>query len=336
MDYSIHRPAGVLTAGVERGANIRSLDLGLPGNVCCRIYWDPTRYMTETKRQEASTLDAATSCAHEIATTDYAYSTSPVWNSLIESDEAKRLKQLLPNHSNDEYFEASSNDNAPLADFPVLQPFVKKNDETFSLIPWRKSKGAVVFEVKFQESLSLLPGSEYSMGEVVIPFSKLSRNSSISGWFKVLEPGTTRLVALGTSNDKMDLEVSQTEDGPLLHLSVKWSPPKSSLDAMERERDDEPSSPKLINETEREASLVIQEELIRAAMMNKDRKFGLVSTSLGAFNTVRGLSDNLLLVQNTLGSILDVIGSLRSAFNFTVSHLPFRHSFGHEYAALYF
>jgi hypothetical protein len=63
--------------------------------------------------------------------------------------------------------------------FPMLQPIRSIQDEVFLLSPWESSGGAIVFEVRFVDVLSLIPGSEYSLGEVAIPLSNLVDSGEI-------------------------------------------------------------------------------------------------------------------------------------------------------------
>jgi len=307
VNYEVHRPAGILTVWVERGRNLRSPELGLPANVSCRVSWDPVRYMPEKKLERAAKIDKALGSTHEIGATKQMYTANPEWKFLSESDVAKRLKHLLPRDGGG--FFDTAEDNTSYVDFPVLQPLKVDHNDLLSLMSWSKSPAAVVFEVKYNDALSLLPGSENTLGEVTIPFSKLTECGEIAGWFKVLESGTKRLVAVGsdetTTNGNGDA-ASITDDDPQVFVRAKWTVPKPPKEGQKE------------SETEREASLVVQEEMIRSAVSNQIRKVGLVGSSLGALNTVRGLSDNLLMVQNTLGWIFDIIGTIRSAFNFSV------------------
>lgn len=324
VNYVLHRPAGVLTVWVEKGRNLRSPELGLPANVVCRVYWDPSRYLPESKRKSFARADKAMESSHEIGRTGYVYAMNPKWKSLNASDVTQRLKHLLPSPGEDgEFFDAGTlNGDIPTSiEFPVLQPIkATRHDELMSLVPWRKSPAALVFEVKYQDTLSFLPGSENTLGEVAIPFSKLSDSGEVCGWFKVLETGTKRLVAVGSGDNdtllgkKDDKTPTVADEDPQIFIRTRWIAPKAKGEG-ETE-----------TETEREASVVIQEEMIRSALLGKDRnsRVGLVGTSIGAVNTVRGLSDNLLMVQNTLGWILDIIGSIRSMFNFSVSFLRVR------------
>lgn len=298
VDHRLHRPAGRLSVCVESGRGIRSADLGLPGVTYCRVYWDPKRYLDGSKEKKSLALDSLSNSLHEIGTTNSLYSMNPKWNKFDASEEALRLKYLLPSNSDGDFFGHNlTPEPVTHIEFPVLQPLaVSQNQDLPVLKDWAESIGAVIFDVKFQDAIALVPGSEYTLGEVVIPFAQLTQHKEISGWFRVLDEGTTRMVALGTSD-------SERSDGPQIRICVKWTPPLSSAE--------------IPSETDREASLVIQEELLRAAVAAKERKLGFLGSSLGAINTVRGLGDHLLMVQNTLGSALDLIGLVRCALNFS-------------------
>jgi hypothetical protein len=243
-------------------------------------------------------IDTTTAAMHEIGSTNYQYSTNPAWGAFSSSETAKRLTHLLPSSKDGDFFGGAETRQEVDVGFPILQPMsLSREGGIATLESWGGSLGAIVFEVRFQDTITLLPGSEYSLGEVAIPFAKLTQHQEISGWFQVLEVGSTRLMTLGSNG-------TESSDVPQIHVRVAWAAPSSPSDAP--------------TDTEREASFVIQEELVRSALATKDKKLGLVGSSIGAFNTVRGLSDYLLLVQNTLGSVLDVIGSVRNAFNFSV------------------
>jgi hypothetical protein len=298
IDHGIHRPAGRVTVAVDSGKNLRSADLGLPGLVGVRVFWDPTRYLDIKQKESMASIDRTTTAIHEIGSTNYLYSTNPAWGTFSSSGTAKRLTHLLPSNKDGDFFEDTTKNQKVDVCFPILQPVSLSREGGISALEsWGASPGAIVFEVRFQDTIALLPGSEYSLGEVVIPFAKLTQHQEISGWFQVLEVGSTRLITLGSSG-------TDSSDIPQIHIRVAWAAPSSPAGVP--------------TDTEREASFVIQEELVRSALATKDKKLGLVGSSMGALNTVRGLSDYLLLVQNTLGSVLDVISSIRNAFNFSV------------------
>jgi hypothetical protein len=235
---------------------------------------------------------------HEVGSTNFMYTTNPTFARIDASDVARRLKHLLPSDGDGGFFPDDNPNSEGTVTFPVLQPVSLPRPGAIPIVdPWSDSPGAVVFEVNFQDTISLLPGSMYVLGEVVVPLAKLTQHGEISGWFQVLEAGSTRFVALGAAG-------LDSSDTPQIYFRAAWTPPSSHSGGY--------------NDTEREASVVIQEEMARSAVASKETKLGLVGSSMGAINTVRGLSDNLLLVQNALGLILDAIGSFRNAFNFTV------------------
>ena len=69
--------------------------------------------------------------------------------------------------------------------FPVLQPFKPLKNDQYALVPWSASKAALVVELRFNDVLNVLPGSEYVLGAVCIPFTELFARGQISSWFHV-------------------------------------------------------------------------------------------------------------------------------------------------------
>ena len=319
MNYTLHRPVGLVSVGVLRGRNIRSPELGLPGNVGCRVYWDPTRYATEKRKKAAVALDKSAAATHDIGSTNFLYAMNPVWNQMTESAGAKRLHLLLPNGG--DFFDTKRRETQKEAiEFPILQPFEESNTLP-TLVPWTSSCGALVVEVKFHDVLNILPGSDYAVGEVSIPFSRLAKAGSLEGWFHVLDVGTTTVLPASTQEGNqgalLDSGAHKAKDAPIdespqVFLRINWTAPEHSDERIDNE---------IILESQREASFVIQEEMVRSAVMSRQQKFDVVGTSIGAFNRFRGLSGNLLLVQNTLGLILDTFEAFRNTFNFSVSGL---------------
>jgi hypothetical protein len=323
VNYTLYRPVGIVSVGVLRGRNIRSPELGLPGNVGCRVYWDPTRYATEKRKKAAAALDKSAAATHDIGSTNFLYAMNPVWNEMTESAGAKRLQLLLPNGG--DFFDTTRREIQKEAiEFPILQPFEESNTLP-ALMPWTSSCGAVVVEVKFHDVLNILPGSDYAVGEVSIPLSRLAKAGDLEGWFHVLNVGATRVLRASTQEGNQGASLDSgapkakeaptnlaIDESPQVFLRIKWTAPEQSLEQIDNE---------LILESQREASFVIQEEMVRSAVMNQQQKFDVVGTSIGAINRFRGLSGNLLLVQNTLGLILDTFEAFRNAFNFSVSVL---------------
>jgi hypothetical protein len=318
VNYTLHRPIGSIDVAVLRGKHLRSRELGLTGKIGCQIYWDPVRYGNESTKKATTSLDKAAASNHQIGSTDSHYTAEPVWDEIHDSDESRRLKQLLP--SKGDFFESSQDiTDSRALQFPILQPFkVMKSSMNDSnrylngrLEPWATSPGAVVFEVRFQDILNSLPGFDDVLGEVAIPFSKLAEAGEISGWFKVLEVGVTRVAPgedealikpspAAPSGENAD-SVAGNET-PQIFLALKWTPPDTTT---------EPT------ETDREASVVIQEEFVRSSIISRANKVDLVGSSIGALNTALGIGGNVQFVQNTLGSLMDILEGIRNAFNFT-------------------
>ena len=295
VNYILHRPIGRFGVTVDRARNLRSPELGLPGNAFCQLFWDPTRLMTEAEKENWSNIDASTA-AHIIGSTAYVYSANPKWDDIRESEGTKRMGSLLS--SDVDVFEVPSVSRKNEVIFPILQPYSVIQTDVYSLKPWSSSRGALVVEIKFSDLFNVV-GSEYTLGEVCIPLSDLCNQNELSGWFHV-----------STDDYANHLNPASGDDGtPQLYLKIWWLPPKPSK---------EPPC-----DIERELSIVLQEEMIRSAILSRDQKVGLpgsalVGSSFGALQTVRGISGNLQMIQNYVGMAVDFVEAARNAFNFTV------------------
>lgn len=292
MNYTVHRPFGIIDVAVHRGKNIYSREFGIPGRTGCTVYWDPVFFADEKSKKAIISVDRSAESKHAIGFTKAHYTADPVWDELQDSIESKRLHQLLPKEG--DFFELSEEEASSSAiHFPVLQPFKAKESSLdasgiylkTALEPWTASKGAIVVEVRFQDILNTLPGFEDVLGEVAIPFSKLVKSGEISGWFQVLDVGTTRLVpgydsnavkaASDTESESSNRDILYGNSIPQVHLSLKWTPPGATQ---------EPS------ETDRDTSVVIQEEFLRSSILARESKLDLVGSSIGALNTALGTS----------------------------------------------
>lgn len=275
---------------VTKGRNIRSFELGLPGNVGCRITWDPSRLLSPSSKKKKE-FDLAAITPLPLGETVFLYSAGPVWSALHPSETVNRLKRVMPSSATVIASEVEVNSGQDSLTFPVLQPLCKENDVLF-LEPWGNLGAALVFDVQFSDFLNVLPGAEYSLGEVVVPVSDVIQQTKVCGWFDI-------------ARDSADH--SALKDHPQIYLEVSWIPPETGDDTS--------------NETAREASNAIQEELLRSALVVKQQndRLGLLSGSIGAFNTVRGMRANLQMVQNALGKGLCLAESILHLFDFTVS-----------------
>lgn len=302
-NYDVHRPVGLVTVTVVKGRNIRSPELGLPGNVGCRVFWDPTRFMSEKQKKKAIEIDESSNATHDIGATNFVYAMNPSWDRMHASEGGKRLKLLMPSQGT--FFDEFSQLEKKSVDFPVLQPIGISGDLQV-LEPWDSCSAAIVVEAQFFDLLNVIPGSEYSVGEVVVPFREVVKRGEVSGWYNI--SGSEQPVSSRPDNcgNQVAPDISKN-DSPQLFLTVRWEPPPES------------TSDSFL-ETEREASYAIQEEMVRSAHLSRQQKekFSLLVSSVGAFNSVRGISANLQLVQNSLGSLLDLIESCMHAFDFSV------------------
>ena len=292
---ALHRPVGLLKTIVGGGKNIRSPEMGLPGNVSCRVSVDLARYCDENDRKLLSAIDAAVGPPHIVGSTEQVYSTSPKWKFLEETVETKRLKKVIPSKGG--FFDNSElKENVSELDFPILQP-ISRNSKTegLELRPWSDSKAALVFEVVFHDFAAILPGSEYSLGEVAVPVSEIVEHGELSGWYKISHNPSSEFFALSGNHNE--------EEIPAISVGMRWVPP-AKVEGLPAD-------------VEREASIVMQEELSRAVKLAQKKNVGLVGSSLGAINTVRGISGYILAIQNGLGSLLDIIETARSLVNFS-------------------
>jgi len=239
----------------------------------------------------------------------------PTWDQMHESDGTKRLKLLMPTVQGAFFDKSAESEETECIEFPVLQPIWMSGD-LHRLESWDSSPAAIVIEVQFSDLLNVLPGSEYSVGQVAIPFADIVKSGKVSGWYDVSASsgGEDEESAIAPPHPFLDLaddsEKSANDGRSQVFVKASWVPPEDSSS--------------LAVETVRESSHAIQEEMVRSALLSRQHaeKLGILGSSLGALNTVRGISANLLLVQNTLGSILDTCESCTHAFDFTVRRLP--------------
>lgn len=281
---------------MKEGRNIRSPELGLPGNVGCRVYWDPVA----DDGQGKVLADPARIATHDLGNTGFIYATSPVWSRAFPSENAKRLDILLP--SEGAFFDMKGHAEQAQQkelEFPFLHPIEKSNDVAY-LTSWKQAPGSIVVDVQFSDLLNVLPNSVYSIGEVKIPFKTLMAEGKMRGWFDVMENHLPSRFQLAGASDTDKVE------RPQIFLEATWVAPEVACD--------------LPIEMHREASVAIQEELVRSASLTKQQKekMSILGSSIGALNTVRGISSNLHMVQNTLSTVLDIVEGAVHLFDFSV------------------
>lgn len=296
VDYDLHRPIGQIVVSIEGGRNLHSPELGLPVNVECHALWDPVGLASPRQSKKISSWDKSAVCVHEIGSTDSEFSPSPSWKGFFVSSTTKRLKQVLSSRS--DCFALGRNVEKNEITFPVLQPFVRISKGFDRLEKWSASKACIVFEVRFS---TILPGSESILGECVIPLPSLVEQQEIKGWFELVEKGSAIDGAVRGVPETSNSETPQIE------ILVRWEPPQHTASES--------------TSVEREASLVIQEELTRSAVLvaNTNGIMGRVTSSVGALSSLRSTRSSLSSLQNSLGAALDFFESTRNALNFTVS-----------------
>uniref|UniRef100_A0A7R9ZHB4 C2 domain-containing protein n=1 Tax=Pseudictyota dubia TaxID=2749911 RepID=A0A7R9ZHB4_9STRA len=329
VSYSVHRPVGCLEVSVLGGKNLYSRELGIPGSLFACVLWDPVKFVDEKTRKSIIKTDQLTRGYHEIGTTSSGGLTAnPVWTEMNESDETKRLKQLLPNTD----FWAPANDSEGHNElrFPILQPLLgNKTAGDFSLSP-----GSIIIQVRFHDVLNRLPVFDDLLGEVIVPLSRLVKEGSVEGWFRLREHGLFESSIAPTLDEgiqfypalewgkvdpvgskpsdevtepggenfvKNNLDTAAIEGYPEVNIRIKFQVPDLHSETSEEEK---------------EASIVIAEEMIRSAVDTQDSKLGLIGSSISTFNTVRGIGGNVQFVQNQLGTVLDTLEQARNIFNF--------------------
>lgn len=162
------------------------------------------------------------------------------------------------------------------------------------------------------------------LGEVVIPFHKIV-DEGVDGWFQVLPKGTLETI----EDEGVPLEGHKDEDKK--SFLTRLTDPDTESSGVD-EKDDQDKVPKIhiraefnapeggVTDIDRETSIVVAEHMIWSSNATKDSRAGFIGSSLETFNTVRGVTGQIQLLQNQLGIILDIIETIRNTVNFTVRH----------------
>lgn len=258
-----------MAVSVRKGYTLFSQEFGIPGGASCHVFFDALRFATPRERKETLTYDEAAGFQREIGSTASILSADPEWKSQhYDSLENRRMKQLL-RQAND--FLIKEGDSVqPSLLFPILQPLTVKSRRKAPsgrfvdcvLQPWNCSTGAVVLQIR------LALGFDQVLGEVVVPIRQLVAQSEVSGWFEVLQPGTADASVMMTT-----FEDGKETETPRLWASLRWTPSAANGED---------------NDTDREISNAIQEELVRSSQISKQTRFDLLGNSIGAVNTALG------------------------------------------------
>ena len=317
--------------------------------------YDPLRLLHDEAKIKVADLDNASSLPHDMGVTGISnISMNPIWNKIIESDQASRLKHLLSqtnffqeddemsnNETNNKILpnEKKRNENSTFT-FPILQSLGvgvdgnndpvyprSKGTSSYALVPWDSCPGALVFQVRFDQLFNKLHVFDDILGEVSIPISKIMKSPNhklncyqIQGWFQVQEIGTLHSIQL-KDNHQNSAEINHQKDESTNEMQKNTK--ESSIDdvpaifiCVEIQIPDDKSH---ASDLSKESSIVVAEEMIRNISLAQDSKVGVIGNSINTFNTVRGLGGNLQNIQNILGNIVDKVEVLRNVFNWTVS-----------------
>jgi len=310
VDRSVHRPIGAFNVCIKKGRSLRSQELGITSSVGCNVFWDPLRYCIDAdEEKKLISEDKLLGARHDVGHTEFLFSVNPEWKDMKKSNALLRMQRLSPNLEAslsgrlEKLFGKKQIHAKKSLVFPILQPIqrIKQSDEQNSacLLPWSRVLGALVVQVKFGDVLNKLPGFEDTIGEVVIPLSELVLRNEIKGWFQVTKVNSTRLVKCDEDKDS---------GSPCVYLHLRWVPPDLDIG---------------YSEGLREESLVLEEDMIRAASSHALAQRDIIGNSLEALNTVRGIGGTLQSIQNTLGDIVDMLEIARNIFNFADPRFSF-------------
>mmetsp|Transcript_9945 Transcript_9945/g.15275 ORF Transcript_9945/g.15275 Transcript_9945/m.15275 type:complete len:1481 (+) Transcript_9945:77-4519(+) len=309
VDTSVCRTIGAVEICIKQGRNLRSQELGITSSVGCNVFWHPLRYCNDIEEEKKLiSRDKLLEARHDIGQTEFLFNVNPEWKDIKQSTALSRMHRLSPNLERELSGRAKSVFGTSLVSgtsviFPILQPIqrMKQPDKQNSatLLPWPSIMGAIVVQVRFGDVLNKLPGFEDTIGEVVIPISKLVLSNEIKGWFQVTKVKSTHFVVCDDNNNT---------GTPSIFLHLRWLPPDLDIG---------------VSDADKEESRVLEEDMIRAASSNVLVQRDIIGNSLDALNTVRGIGGTLQSIQNTLGDIVDMLEMFRNIFNFADPRISF-------------
>eukprot|EP00934_Nitzschia_sp_Nitz4_P002896 Nitzschia sp. Nitz4//scaffold4_size323378//155410//158685//NITZ4_000662-RA/size323378-processed-gene-0.354-mRNA-1//-1//CDS//3329553405//2886//frame0 len=307
-------PMGLISVQVSQGRDLVSRDLGIPGQASCDVFFDPLHKATPEMREQILKYDNASEIPHELGSTSGVLSADPEWEVHQYSPESRRLRQLLQQ----EHVFFDENNMLPNSlVFPVLQPMELTSRRLDGLgrykdgvlKGWGSSLGAIIIKVRLG-----LAGFDQVLGEVVCPLSELVAHGEYRGWYRVDNETASRNTRAQEIIDA---------DGPRILVAMKWLPPEANEGKADIEED---------------ASIVVQEELVRSTMKSKEARFDLLGTTTIVNSKVdaalrnserftldlyralvasRDAGEQIQMVQNSIGGVLDSIERGLNLFNFT-------------------
>lgn len=315
---SVHRSVAHLSLIIERGKNIRSRELGLPGSLNASVTWSPYHFLPPREISPLSNYEA-TAPFLVGSTTSSGVTSSPIWRGILLTDEAFRLRQLFydikPNIKETSVAFDQTWDEASSFYLPILQPVALSvrhatvdSSPYLIALPWEQSSGAIIIQVRFDSVLNKLLVMEDVIGTVEIPLDLLlsaEKNEHgeriLSRWFalSLIDEGQSRN---GTKN------LFDYADKPEIYVRVRLSFPQTDA---------------YLSIVDREMSSVVAEGMIRSTALSNGSKVSFIGSGINTINTVGGLISNIQLLQNQLGLFLDFAESTLNAFTWVHPHRSF-------------
>ena len=335
-NISVHRPIAQLRLIIERGKNIRSRELGLPGSLNASVTWIPFKNLSQRDKDRLQKYEA-TSPFYVGTTTNSGVTTNPFWRGVIQSDEVLKLQQLIcdskaystagrNDNSNDRSLSLSQTwDESTSFFLPILQPVTLSVNELgdhlssqpgLRLLPWERSSGSILIQVRFDNIFNKLLVFEDLLGEVEIPFSLLlsaetneNGEKVINRWFplKITVGSDSMSFAGATTGSESPSAFFTGDDTPEIFVRARLMLPPTST---------------LLTDSEREMSAVVAEEIIRSSVASEN-KIGVIGNSINTLNTVGGLIGNIQMIQNQMGLVLDIVESALNSLTWAHPHRSF-------------
>jgi hypothetical protein len=285
------------------------------------VTWSPYHFLSPREVNHLNHYEATT--PFQVGTTTSSGVTSnPVWRGITPSDEALRLRQLFyvskPNareislHFDQEWGESSS------FFLPILQPVtlsVKHLDDDSSpqlalnVLPWEKSSGAIIIQVRFDNFLNKLLVLEDVIGVVEIPLylllnAETNKNGEkiINSWFPL------KHIEDGKSMNGIEALFDSHDEKPEIFVRARLCLPQT---------------PALLNSSDREMSTIVAESMIRSSVLSTGSKASVIGSGINTINTFGSLISNIQMMQNQLGHLLDFLESALNAFTWVHPHRSF-------------
>ena len=180
-----------LNISVKAGRNLLSEELGIPGMFYASVTYDPSYFMSPSRKSKVGEYDATILHEHDLGFTGTAnISSNPKWSTIYPSNESHRLKAIIFG-ANLDFVTNTENiyDNSFV--YPILQSVKRRGGEDTDrdktvVKPWESSDGAIIIQV--HNTLNRF--FHDSVGEVVLPLAHLAKveNNQVEGWAILQSP----------------------------------------------------------------------------------------------------------------------------------------------------